>query len=237
MRYISRNVNILIWIGIFSAFIPLELQAQINWKERTSISTGFSLAKADKRTDFLMSMDDVEFAKNKGRNWLETELFVNMNLSLVQRGRFNIIAGVGLLSNIHTVHYPINLRYFDVYYRITWRNNFYAKTSLYLPTSFIFYVLPDKKLSLVSSSNFCIAFHKWAHMKDQGNIDPFTKWTFEPTGFESFLGIGFEKKDVEYSLNVRVINIMFKDDALINIGKDIDFYNTIKIRLGVGFKI
>ncbi|HPN72011.1 MAG TPA: hypothetical protein PLZ32_20945 [Saprospiraceae bacterium] len=233
-----RRLHKIIIIYAALQIIPYDLFSQNFWQEKISIQSGFSLAEADKRTDFLPKgwSPIVETVKNNGKNRIAIDIYSSIHIEILKKNRFYIKGGLGLLLKGNSVKYPINLKYFDVDYKILIFNNLYIKSSLYIPIDFKYYLDRKRKVGLISTNTLCMSFHKLVRRKNAVNLQNFEKWTFEPSDLESFIGMDLEKNDIQYFAQVRAFNVMFKDDALSNNGQQIDIYNPLKFRLGMGIK-
>lgn len=113
-------------------------------------------------------------------------------------------------------------------------NNIYLKNSINLPIERRYNIKnsEDRNLNLTVGLNNNISFFKYLS-PNPGHISNISVFKFEVSEIELFSGLRFEKKKIIYSLQLRLLNMQFKDDALANNGKKIDFYNPLKFRFAI----
>ncbi|MBK8388009.1 MAG: hypothetical protein IPL23_01395 [Saprospiraceae bacterium] len=213
--------------------IEIDLFSQNFLSEKVSFQVGLSMGKADTKKLYKWGNNTSGIGNIK----LESDFYFSINRQLLNKNRFYVQGGIGYLVNMHRVANVINLAYFDLSIEPLWYNSLYIKNNLYLPLDFKYYLSNKRKISIISSNTMSFTFHKLVKkLNGDGAFNHFKKWTLDPSNLETFIGFGFDRDKFQYFGQIRVFNLMFKDDALSNNGKEIDYYNPLKFRLGMGMK-
>lgn len=193
-------------------------------KSNAEFNFGIGLSRSDVRpTDRYTPLNKPLF---------DYDIFLNYNRRLIEKGNLEFYAGVGYLLNINMVRLPLNNAHFNENREPFLINRTYLKSNIHLPVEFR-YSLGDSKLSRFSFTLGIInnlVVHKFARSTSNWNLSAIK---IEPSETELHTGIRYEKGNVGYYLQYRLLNQQYKDNALSNSGKDLDYYNPVKFRIGL----
>ena len=197
-----------------------------------SLSIGYSSSLADRRTDFLKGNYDVSVSNDKAL--LEHDFFINLKRNLWVYDKWLMQGGFGYLVNLNTVALPISRDFFKTIW-LPYLNGKYYKHSASFSLDLNYFVREKQKVRIFLNqsvySNF--SFFKSA---TEINGSEFIYWALEPSEIELYCGIQMEAKRTVLELQLRQLNLAFRDDALANNGKSFDFYNPLKLRITIGRK-
>lgn len=207
-------------------------------ENRSEINIGIGLSQPDMRLDFLGSdWGAKQIIENAFANkpLFEYDIFINYSKKIIGNERLKLYIGVGYLMNLNKVRIPINNAYFtdpnldtDLVLRF---NRNYLKHNLSFPIEGRLHLKNNKLKNLLVTFglNHNITVFKQINPPN----DFLSDFSFEPSETEVYTGLRYEKNDWGYYLQYRLVNIQYKDDALENNGKDVDYFNPIKFRIGM----
>ena len=216
-------------ILIICNFIFNEINGQ-NFSK--SLSIGYSSSLADRRTDFLG--EDYQKRVRSDNAILEHDFFVNLKRNLWSDEKWLIQGGLGYLIYLNTFGLPISRDFFKTIW-LPHLNEKYYKHSASFSLDLNYFVREKQKvrISLNQSVYSNFSFFKSA---TEINGSEFIYWALEPSEIELYCGIQMEAKRTVLELQLRQLNLAFRDDALANNGKSFDFYNPLKLRITIGRK-
>lgn len=193
-------------------------------KVKSELNFGISLSQPDVRPVFNIQPKD--------KPWFEYDIFLNFNKRVLERNRFKLFVGIGYLLNIDIVTRSFLLIHDGMILDINLKTQSYFKSNIHLPIE-MRYNLTNKE-----SNNFVftlsainnITAHKFIKFTTGGK---FSNIKFEAAETELYTGVRYEMGNWGYYLQYRLINVQYKDDALDNDSKDVDYFNPIKFRIGI----
>ena len=206
-------------------------------KVKSELNFGIGLSQPDMRLDFLGGgWGAAQIRENAiaNRPWFEYDIFLNYNRKVIGNDRFKLFGGMGYLLNINKVKIPVNNAYFTDPvldpFLILITNKRYFKHSLHVPIEGRYHIKNDKMMSFAITIGI---LNNISILKKINQGSYLSDFKFEAAETELYTGIRYEKGNWGYYLQYRLINVQYKDDALWNNGKDVDYYNPVKFRMGV----
>jgi hypothetical protein len=162
----------------------------------------------------------------------EYDIFLNFNRGVLGRDRIKLFVGIGYLLNINKVTRSFVLIYDGMFLEPNLETQSYFKSNIHLPIE-MRYNLTNKKLNnfvFTLSAINNITAHKFIKSTTGGN---YSNFKFEAAETELYTGIRYENGNCGYYIQYRLINVQYRDDALDNAGKELDYYNPVKFKMGV----
>ena len=200
----------------------------------SELSIGIGLSNADRRYNFLIGRfgGDILRAAKNDNPWFEYDFFLNYSRKILENKKFKVQLGLGYLLNVNLFKLPLNLIYFNDTTEPLWLNEYYYKHNLNLPIEFVysFKESTSKNLLGILTVNNNFSFYKKSFFGDSSSR---SVSKFGLSEVELYGGLKLEKEKYSYALQVRLVNMAMRDDALVNNLKEIDFYNPIKLRMSV----
>ncbi len=227
------KIKIVVFI-ILAIFFNQAYSQDLLKSKSSELSIGIGLSNADRRYDFLIGRYGsliTDWAK-EDNPWFEYDFFVNYNKKIMEKGKLIFFGGIGYSLNVNLFKLPLNLAYFGDFTEVLWTNQSYYKHNLNLPIELGYVVKESESKSIIGifliNSNF--SFFKKSFITQ--NFSRST-YKFDLSEVELYGGLKLEKEKYSYALQVRLVNMALRDDALVNNLKEIDFYNPIKLRMAV----
>jgi hypothetical protein len=205
-------------------------------EKSNEFNVGTAISLADKRYDFLKGNSSQEWVKNDN-SIFEHDIFLNYNKELINKKRYQLFAGLGYLLNINLIKLRIQNEEFTKKGRdanlILLFNDTYYKHNIYIPIELRYKLKSSQKFTtnILFSSIADYTFYKTVKPESRRTLSIFKS---ELSDIEFYSGINFTSQNISYKLDFRFINLQFKDNALANNGKEVDFYNPLKIRFSIG---
>ena len=225
-------------ISILLIFVILSTNGNtqhLNLHSKNVFLLGSSLGTADSRLDFQHPIFII-FPKNtieRDHDKFEIEFFGMLQRRIIQKSGFTFLLGSGYSLNIYKFGLPVSKDYFLTFMH-PGLNNTYYKHSLIFNTEFHQNVpkIFGKDLELVGSLNPYISFYKAVRLENSGGV---ISWGLEFSEIEGMIGLNLEISNrLNLLLQGRAFQLSFRDDALANNGKELDFYNPLKLRIALG---
>ncbi len=209
------------------------LSQSIN-KSKSELNYGIGLSQYDTRLDFPLSSIQRMSALNS-KSWFEYDFFVNYNYHLINKQKVTLSLGLGYLLIINNFHLPVQNSYFNIGARIGYTNKVYYKNNISIPIEIRYKI---NNLSLILGINSNVTIFKYLSPFNKSIVigSPY-KYLIGLSDIEMYPGLRYDKNDIGYSLQYRLLNFQFKDDAMANNGKEMDMYNPVKFRLTVSKKL
>ena len=229
---IKSKIFTLLFLTVYCTYL---LQAQI--VKTNEVILGIGLSQPDIRSDFLeqkYGFHVVEIARND-RPLFEYDYFISYNKIIYNKQEIHISIGAGYLLNINYFGLPINNSYFGIGAKILLINNQLLKHNFNFPIEGRYKVLAHKNNSVqcIMSLNNNFNIIKQILLDDFANFEGSVR-KFSLSDFELNSGLRYETEHFAYSLQFRLLNVQFKDDALANNGKEVDLYNPFKFKINIG---